>query len=124
MSREITDTKNKYANQELPEGRRRFVVAAPVEKKYGKKGGEFFVWTLQHEGGLGQQILLPNMMGELLRTLGCDEPEPNKFDWDTNEQEGKAFIATIKLVPDKNDSKIVRQHMSEYANDENNTIPF
>jgi hypothetical protein len=42
----------------------------------------------------------------------------------TNEQEGKAFIATIKLVPDKNDPKIVRQHMSDYANDENNTIPF
>ncbi len=124
MSHEITDTKSKFVNQNLPEGRRRFVIMGQPEKKYGKKGGEFFVWKLQYDGGVGEQILLPNMMGDLLRTLGCDEPEPDKFDWDTAEQEGKAFIATIKLVPDSKDPKIVRQHMSEYANDENNTIPF
>lgn len=124
MSREITNTTNKFANQELPEGRRRFIIAGPVEKKYGKNGGEFFMWPLQFEGGLGQQILLPNMMGDLLRTLGCNEPEPNKFDWDTMEQEGKAFVATVKRVPDRKDPKIIRQHMSEFANDENNTVPF
>jgi len=124
MSREITNTKGKFANQELPEGRKRFIVSAPVEKKYGKKGGEYFIWTLQYDGGIGQQILLPNMMGDLLRVLGCQEVEPDKYDWDTNEQEGKAFIATVRLVPDKTDPKIVRQHMSDYAKDDDNSIPF
>lgn len=124
MSHELTDTENRFANQELPEGRRKFIVAGPVLKKYGKKGGEFFIWKLQYEGGIGEQVLLPNMMGDLLRILHCDEPEPNKFDWDTNEQEGKAFVATVKLVPDKNDPKIIRQHMGSYANVEANAIEF
>lgn len=125
MSREITITKGKFG-EPLPEGRRRFVVAGPVEKKYGKKGGEFFVWKLQYEGGIGEQVLLPNMMGGLLRVLGCEETEPDKYDWDTNEQEGKAFIATVKLVPDRDDPKIVRRHMGEYAKveEDENSIPF
>lgn len=124
MSHERTDTTNKYANQAIPEGRRKFIVAGPVVKKYGGKGGEFFIWKLQFDGGIGEQVLLPNMMAELLRVLGCDEPEPNLFDWDTNEQEGKAFMATVKLVADKKDPKIVRQHMSEYAVIEDSGIPF
>lgn len=125
MSHEVTDTSNKYANQALPEGRRKFIVAGPVEKKYGKKGGEFFIWKLQFDGGIGEQVLLPNMMGPLLRVLGCSESEPNKFDWDTNEQEGKAFMATVKLVPDAKDPKVVRQHLAEIENvTEDSGIPF
>lgn len=123
MSREITETTNKFADQNIPEGKHRFIVVGPVEKKYGKKGVEFFVWKLQYEGGIGQQVLLPNMMGGLLRALNCPEIEPNKFDWDTNEQEGKAFFATVKHVPDKMDPKIIRQHMGDFANDDD-TINF
>lgn len=115
MSREITSTKGKYPNQNLPEGRHSFIVAKPVEKKFGKQGGEYFIWTLQYEGGIGQQILLPNMMGQLLRVLECTETEPDTFDWDTADQEGKAFMATVKLAPDNKDPKTIRQHMGDYA---------
>lgn len=124
MSHEITNTLNKFANQELPEGRHKFIVAGPVVKKYGGKGGEFFIWKLQYDGGIGEQVLLPNMMGELLRVLECQETEPNIFDWDTADQEGKVFMATIKLAPDKKDPKVIRQHMSEYAKVETSDIPF
>ena len=124
MSREITNTESRFPNRAIPEGRRRFIIAGPVEKKHGKKGGEFFVWKLQFDGGLGEQVLLPNMLGPLLRVLGCQETEPNIFDWDTNDQEGKAFLATVTLVPDSKDPKVVRQHMTEYASDQDPGAPF
>lgn len=123
MSREITDTTNKYVDQDIPDGRRRFIVAGPVEKKYGKQGGEFFIWKVQWEGGIGQQVFLPNMMGGLLKVLGCQEIEPNKYDWDTNEQEGKAFYATVKHKPDKKDATKIRQHMGDFAIDEETEPP-
>lgn len=113
MSREITDTKNKFTNQDLPDGEQDFMVVGDIVKKYGGKGGEFFIVTLQYPGGIGQQAFLPNMMGPLLRALGCDETEENKFDWDTQEQAGKKFKAKVSHAPDKKDKAIIRQHMSE-----------
>lgn len=123
MSREITDTKSKYQNQDLPDGRTAFRVVS-VEKKYGKKGGEFFIWKLQHDKGEGDQILLPNMMGGLLRVLKCTETEENKFDWDTFEQTNKTFLATVSHKPDKDNPTTIRQHMGEFANVDENEIPF
>jgi hypothetical protein len=114
MSVEITDTVNKYANQELPDGTRTYKVVE-VTKKYGKNGGEFFIWKLAYEGGVGEQVLLPNMMGELLRVLKCEETEPNKFRWDTNEQSDKTFTATVSHKPDAKDASKIRQHMGEFA---------
>lgn len=116
MSREITDTNPKFADP-IPEGRHRFIVAGPVQKKYGKKGGEYFVWKLQYAGGIGEQIFLPNMMHKLLRALGCTETDKGIFDWDTTEQEGKAFIATVKMVADKDNPDIKRQHMGDIEPD-------
>lgn len=113
MSIEVTDTTNKYANQDLPDGARIFKVLG-VEKKYGKQGGEFFIWKLAYDGGTGEQVLLPNMMSGLLRAIGCDEIEPNKFQWDTNEQGGKLFSATVSHKPDAKDATKIRQHMSEF----------
>lgn len=114
MSREITDTTNKYANQELPDGKQMFKVLG-VDKKYGKKNGaEFFIWKLAYESGTGEQVLLPNMMAGLLRALGCTETESNKFDWDTNEQTDKLFTATVSHKPDDKDATKIRQHMGEF----------
>jgi len=123
MSREITDTNNKYANQELPDGRNCFKIES-IEKKYGKNGGEFFIWKLKHDKGEGEQVLLPNMMGGLLRALGCTETEPNKFDWDTFEQSGKCFLATVSHKPDQKDPSKIRQHMSEFAPVKTDEIAF
>lgn len=123
MSREMTDTTNKYQNQDLPDGRTAFRVVS-VEKRYGKNNSEFFVWKLKHEKGEGDQLLMANMMAGLLRALKCDEVEPNKFDWDTFEQSGKAFLATVSHKPDDKNPTIIRQHMSEFAPIDENEIPF
>lgn len=123
MSREITDTSNKFADESLPDGRNCFKVIS-ITKKYGNKGGEFFIWALQFAGGEGEQILLPNMMGGLLRVLKCTETEPNKFDWDTFEQSGKLFMATVSHKPDAKDPSIIRQHMSDFHEYEDAQIPF
>lgn len=114
MSREITDTSNKFPNQDIPDGSRTFTVVE-VTKKYGAKGGEYFVWKLSFDGDkLGEQILLPNMMAELLRVLGCTETEKGKFDWDTNEQADKTFVASVSHKPDVKNPSITRQHMSSF----------
>ncbi len=134
MSHEITSTKRKF-NQfpQIPEGRRRYLVIAPVRKIAGKNDSEFFIWTLQYQNELGEtcmgeQMLMPSMMGALLRVLDCLETEPEVFDWDTDEMEGRAFIATATHAPDKKDASIIRVHMSDYAtgdlNEDTPEIPF
>lgn len=123
MSREITNTASRFENQDLPDGRNCFRVLG-VEKKYGKKGGEFFVWKLQHAKGTGEQVMLPNMMGGLLRVLGCDEVEPNKFDWDTMEQTDKLFMATVSHKPDKENPSTIRQHMGTFDEYKDAQVPF
>lgn len=124
MSREITFTKSRFANQELPDGRTAFRVLS-VDKKYGKKNNaEFFVWKLQHDKGEGEQLLMPNMMGGLLRVLKCTEVEPDKFDWDTFDQINKVFLATVSHKPDEQNSSVIRQHMGEFAPVDENDIPF
>ena len=124
MSHEITDTKSMFANQDIPDGKREFMIVGDIAKKYGKSGAEFFVVTLQYEGGIGQQMFMPNMMGPLLKALGNEETTPNVYDWDTTEQAGKKFSASISHAPDKKDPTKIRQHMSEIAKVENDSIPF
>jgi hypothetical protein len=125
MVREITSTTGKYESAPLPEGRRAFVVASAPEKKYGKNSGaEYFQWKFQYEGGLGDQILLPNMMGGLLKALGCTETGPGVYDWDTSEVEGKAVIATVTISPDKKDPTKMRQRMSDFAKPDDSAIGF
>jgi hypothetical protein len=65
------------------------------------------------------------MMAGLLRVLGCTETEPNKFDWDTTEQDGKAFWATVSHKPDAKDATKIRQHMGEFKPlEDEKEIPF
>jgi len=127
MSRETTDTSN-FGNQ-LPTGRRSFMVEK-VERKTGKSNSPFYVWSLsyQREDGErdhGEQILLPNMMGPLLRVLNCKEVSPNKFDWDTEVVLGETFMATVDFVADKKDASKMRQQMTDFAvSKEESATPF
>jgi hypothetical protein len=125
MTHEITQTSRSFADKDIPDGEHLFEIQS-VEKKYGKNGGEFFVWKLTYEGdGVGEQVLLPNMMAGLLRVLDCKEVEPNKFDWDTDEQSGKRFFGTVSHGPDYKNPEIIRQHMGEFkAVEEDAKIPF
>jgi len=124
MSREITDTTPKYDNQDLPDGRMEFMIIGDIEKKYGRNGGEYFIATLQYSSGIGKHLFMTSMLGPLLRAIGIPETEKNKFDWDTTEQAGKKFIATISHAPDKKDPAIVRQNMSEIKRIDDEDIPL
>lgn len=125
--RETTDTSNKYGNgKEIEDGQFDFTVVS-VKKKYGgkDKNSPFFVWTLTY--GVNneevEQVLMPNMMGGLLKALSCTEIEPNKFDWDTDAQGGKQFTATVSHEPDKKDPSKIRQKMGDFKAVEG-SIPF
>lgn len=120
--REITDTRDRFASDPLPEGTNRFVVAAEPKKKMNANGNEYWIWRFQWDKGIGDQIMLPNMMGGLLKTLGFKEIEPKKFDWDTLECEGKAVLATVRYEQDKKDPTKTRCHMGDFQAD--SEIPF
>lgn len=117
--RETTDTANQYTNRDIPDGRYSFKVVS-VTKKVGKKNVPFYIWKLDYGIASGEQVLLPSMMGNLLRVLGCTEISPNKFDWDTDAVEGKTFEATVSHEPDKKDPSKIRQQMNEFKEG----IPF
>lgn len=115
MTREITDTNDSYPDRDIPDGTYDFKVLR-CEKKYGgaKKDKPFYVWTLEYEGVKGEQILMPNMMGDLLRALGCPESKPGVFDWDTELVVNQVFKATVSHAPDRKDPNKIRQQMSEF----------
>jgi hypothetical protein len=115
MSRELTDTNSKFSGKDIPDGSHQFKVVS-VSKKYGgaNKDRAFFVWVLGYEGQTGEQVLMPNMMGDLLRILGCKETEPNKFDWDTEDVIYSQFVAVVSHEPDKKDPTKMRQQMKDF----------
>lgn len=121
--RETTDTSRPSDRQKIPDGTYSFEIIK-VTKMY-KGEVPYYIWTLEYEGGVGEQLLLPSMMGELLRTLGCKEIVPNKFDWDTEEVAGISFIATISHRPDKKKPEIIRQQMTDFKKvPKEEEIPF
>jgi hypothetical protein len=107
---------------DLPDGKRNFLVES-VEKRYGKNNGEFFIWKLTYDGGSGDVLILPNMMGGLLKILECTEIEPGKFDWSTEDQHGKMFNATVSHKPDAKDPSKIRTHIGEFSAIEEETPP-
>lgn len=126
MSRETTDTSNNFSAKEIPDGTHIFTVLK-VTKRYGgpQKDKPFFVWELEYEDKQGEQVLLPNMMGDLLRVLGCKETGPNKFDWDTEDIVNSQFKATVSHSPDKKDPSKIRQEMRDFNKFEaESEIPF
>ena len=113
MTRELTDTNDSYPDKDIPDGTYTFKVLS-VEKKYGgtNKDKPFFVWKVEYEGIKGEQVLMPNMMGDLLRTLKCKEDKPGHFDWETDLMVNQQFEATVTHEMDKGGK--VRQRMGNF----------
>jgi|WetSurMetagenome_2_1015567.scaffolds.fasta_scaffold83267_2 hypothetical protein len=116
MSRESTDTSNNYPDKDIPDGEYLFTVQRVI-KKYGgaNKDKAFYIWTVGYnDSAQGEQILMPNLMGDLLRALGCKESTPNKFDWDTDDVVYSKFTATVSHEPDRKDPNKIRQTMKGF----------
>jgi hypothetical protein len=128
MVRETVDTNFKN-NREIADGTWDFVVDS-CTKKYGgtAKDVPFYILKVRYQNGDGEQALMPNMMGPLLRLLGAKEVEPNKFDFDTDDFFNFRFTATISREQDKKDSTKMRQKMSDFkkykAKKDEAEIPF
>jgi len=117
---EETDTTNRF-NQDLPDGVNVFKITA-IERFYSP--ADFWVFSLDYKGGSGEQTLFANMLGPLLRIMGCEEFEPNKFRWDSDLLVGKSFKATVAHAPDKKNPTKIRQHMGAFEKVDENDLPF
>lgn len=124
MPRERTNTAGRL--DILPEGTNEFMIAGPVKKFFvgPNKDIDMFVFPLQFDGGIGEQAFLPNMLGPLLRDLGCQEVSKNVFYWDTDDLEGKKFTATVTHFQDSKDPSITRSKMEIIPTERRPEIPF
>lgn len=114
---EEIDTTNKF--EPLPDGPGVFQIVK-IEKFFSP--AEFWAFSLKHAKGEGSQTFFANMLGPLLRVLGCEELEPNRFRWDSDLQVNKFFKATVSHALDK--KGIERQHMKAFEKVDENSIPF
>lgn len=114
---EETDTTNKFAP--LPDGPNVFQIIS-IEKFFTPS--EFWSFSLKYSSGEGVQTFFANMLGPVLRVLGCEETTPNRFMWDSDLQVNKYFKATVSHAPDK--KGILRQHMNSFEKVNEETIPF
>lgn len=121
--RETTDTNPNYPDETLPDGRNIFRVESVKRMEKGKT--VFYIWSLSYKANNqeweGTQVFLPSMMGGLLKVLGATEVKTGVYEWDTDLMEGKQFEATVSHAPDKKDPSKIRQHMSEFAEED---LPF
>lgn len=124
---ETIDTRGKY-DTSLPNGEREFRVEKIERKEKGTT--VMYIWQVSFDGEgereVGEQVLLPSFMGDLLRVLGCTEKSPKKFEWDRETLPGKYFIATVSQEPDRKDPNKMRQQMSGFKKSDKNSddIPF
>lgn len=111
--RETLDTNDSYPDRDIPDGKYEFKVIS-VQKKYGgaAKDKPFYVWNLEYEGVKGEQVLMPNTMGPLLKALGCEEAKPGVYEWDTELMVNQVFSATVSHKMDKKGK--LRQEMSGF----------
>lgn len=113
MSREQTDTNDNFPDRDIPDGTYQFKVVSVVKRLGGtNKDKPFYSWKLEYEDIKGEQVLMPNKMGDLLRALGCVETEKGKFDWDTELVVNQVFQATVTHKADK--KGVMRQEMSDF----------
>lgn len=124
---ETIDTRGQF-DTSLPDGEREFRVE---EIRRLEKGTTvMYVWRVSFdvngEREEGEQVLLPSMMGDLLRVLGCKEVSPKKFDWDRDLLIGTCFIATISREPDRKKPEVIRQQMTGFKKSDKNSddVPF
>jgi len=123
---ETIDTRGQF-DTALPDGEREFRVEKIMRREKGPT--IMYIWQLSFEGEeereSGEQVLLLNMMGDLLRVLGCKETSPKKFDWDRDLLPGTFFIATVSHEPDKKDPTKIRQQMTGFKKSEKESeTPF
>jgi hypothetical protein len=121
MTMETTDTSGQYPNKNITDGKHNFTVEKVISKQLGNAHG--YVWTLEENGQLYEQVLFGNEMGELLTLLGFQKGGDNKFHWETEEAKGKSFDVVVSHVPDKKKPDVMRQKFSNYTA-ESNDIPF
>ena len=114
---EETNTTNKF--EPLPDGPNIFQIVK-IEKFFSP--AEFWAFTLKHSKGEANQTFFANMLGPVLRVLGCEEVSPNLFRWDADLQTNKYFKATVSHAADK--KGVLRQHMSNFEKVDAETIPF
>ena len=117
MSMEMTDTNGEYPNKEITDGKHTFTIEKVVGKKLGNAYG--YVWTLEENTQLFEQVLFPNEMFPILKILGCKEASPGKFEWDTDEVKGKTFGVTVTHAADK--KGIMRQKFTSFTDE---ALPF
>lgn len=119
--RKTTDTNPKYSDKDIPDGEREFEVVSVTD---GPKGSD--KWLLEYDGDQeGEQLLWPNMEGELLRVLGFTEVSKGIFDWETDLAQGKKFIATVSHDPDKKKPDVIRQNMKGFKKSKSEAdVPF
>jgi len=119
--REIIDTNASFDNEPLPDGRHTFKILSI--RRHMKGDTKMYFWSLSYDGGEGTQLLLPSMMGDLLRVLGATETKKGEFDFDAELMEGKVFDAIVSHGLDK--KGVMRQNMTDFtkAKDEDD-IPF
>lgn len=118
--RELIDTNSQF-NSDIPDGIYTFTIHS-VTKKEGKG---FYIWNLDFDESNGDQIMFANMMGPLLKMLGCEESSPGKYMVDTDLLVGKKFKAKVTHEPDKKDPAKIRQQMGGFeAVVDQDDIPF
>lgn len=113
MSAETTDTTSKYPNKNITDGKHTFTVEKVIGKQLG--GAYGYVWTLEEDGQLFEQVLFGNEMGDLLTILGCTKGDDGKFHWDTDAVVGKPFGVTVSHVPDKKKPDVMRQKFTDFT---------
>jgi len=126
MSTETIDTRGQY-DTSLPDGEREFRVEEIRRLEKGQT--VIYIWKVSFEGDgereSGEQVLLPSLMGDLLRVLGCKELSHGKYEWDRDILPGKYFIATISREPDKKKPDVIRQQMTGFKkSDKTDETPF
>lgn len=117
--RETTDTNRQFSegfNRNIPDGEHLLTIKGVESKMKGTV--KFYIWKFD----MGDQILLPSMMGGLLKALGCTETLPGEYDWETEAQEGKQVLATVSHGLDK--KNVMRQHMGKFKPVDEAGTPF
>jgi hypothetical protein len=113
---ELIDTNSQYPDKKIADGKHTFTVEKVVGKKLGNAYG--YIWTLEENGILFEQVMFGNEMKDLLRILGCKEESPGKFQLDTDQVPGKSFTATVEHLVDKKGT--IRQKFTKVEDE----VPF
>lgn len=120
MSVETTDTSGQYPEKNIADGTHTFTVEKVVGKQLGKAYG--YVWTLEENDQLYEQVLFGNEMKDLLKILGFAEVSPNKFEWETEQAKGQSFIVDVSHVSDKKKPDTMRQKFTNFKPESD--VPF